>query len=209
MATLCGSPLYMAPEIIKNKQYTVKSDIWSFGIIIYEMLYGFIPYRSNNIYNLIKTIEKNELNFYNKSNISSNCKSLIRSMLKKDPKLELHGKNYFNINGLKMTYFLKEKNELLEIWIDSINLPKLEYSNNSFKYKSISNNIIDDSLEFNFNLNSSYNKLEDSIYYSLTDSETEIDSETDNESDSEDKDHFNRNICMLFDKKISKQIKTN
>ena len=43
MATLCGSPLYMAPEIIKNKQYTVKSDIWSFGIIIYEMLYGFIP----------------------------------------------------------------------------------------------------------------------------------------------------------------------
>ena len=41
--TLCGSPMYMAPEIINKQDYSIKSDLWSIGIIIYQMIYGRVP----------------------------------------------------------------------------------------------------------------------------------------------------------------------
>jgi len=36
--TLCGSPLYMAPEILTGQQYDAKSDLWSIGTILFEMV---------------------------------------------------------------------------------------------------------------------------------------------------------------------------
>lgn len=44
ITTFCGSPLYMAPEIIKDKEYNLKSDIWSLGVIIYELFTKKHPY---------------------------------------------------------------------------------------------------------------------------------------------------------------------
>jgi serine/threonine-protein kinase ULK/ATG1 len=41
--TICGSPLYMAPEIILEQQYTDNGDLWSLGVIMYEMLFGRTP----------------------------------------------------------------------------------------------------------------------------------------------------------------------
>jgi serine/threonine protein kinase len=48
IATVCGSPLYMAPEIYQNNGYTESVDIWSLGIILYEMLTGKHPLSSHN-----------------------------------------------------------------------------------------------------------------------------------------------------------------
>ena len=42
--TICGSPLYMAPEIVKQNKYNKQSDLWSLGIIMFEMLYGYHPF---------------------------------------------------------------------------------------------------------------------------------------------------------------------
>ena len=46
--------MYMAPEIINKKDYDNKSDLWSVGIILYQMVYGTVPFNVNNFLDLIK-----------------------------------------------------------------------------------------------------------------------------------------------------------
>ena len=55
--TMLGSPLYMAPEVLRGEAYTVNADIWSLGVILYEMLEGKCPFQSNSIASLISAIE--------------------------------------------------------------------------------------------------------------------------------------------------------
>lgn len=47
-ATLCGSPMYMAPEVIMSHQYDAKADLWSIGTIVYQCLTGSAPFRAQN-----------------------------------------------------------------------------------------------------------------------------------------------------------------
>lgn len=47
----------MAPEVLKGESYTTKADIWSLGVILFEMLYGYCPYESKSIASLINTID--------------------------------------------------------------------------------------------------------------------------------------------------------
>jgi calcium-dependent protein kinase len=44
MNDICGTPLYMAPQLLENKPYTAKSDIWSLGLMYYEMIFGYTPW---------------------------------------------------------------------------------------------------------------------------------------------------------------------
>uniref|UniRef100_A0A671KQS1 non-specific serine/threonine protein kinase n=1 Tax=Sinocyclocheilus anshuiensis TaxID=1608454 RepID=A0A671KQS1_9TELE len=48
-ATLCGSPMYMAPEVIMSQNYDAKADLWSVGTIIYQCLTGKAPFQVSNI----------------------------------------------------------------------------------------------------------------------------------------------------------------
>ena len=47
-ATLCGSPMYMAPEVIMSQQYGAKADLWSIGTIMYQCLTGRAPFQANS-----------------------------------------------------------------------------------------------------------------------------------------------------------------
>ncbi len=60
-ATMVGSPIYMAPEVLKGSTYNTKADIWSLGVVLFEMLFGFCPYEDQSIARLIHQIDNKEL----------------------------------------------------------------------------------------------------------------------------------------------------
>ena len=125
--TLCGSPLYMAPEIMKNKNYTIKSDLWSVGIILYEMLTGFPPYKVKTIYNLIKSIEQNKINLPKNISISDECNDLLFKLLIKDPEDRIDWEDFFNHPWLSMDFTTESmivENKLLGFSI-SESLPRM------------------------------------------------------------------------------------
>jgi serine/threonine-protein kinase ULK/ATG1 len=61
--TICGSPMYMAPEIMKYKKYDTKADLWSLGVIFYQMLTGKTPYTARSHSELMNNIENQDVIF--------------------------------------------------------------------------------------------------------------------------------------------------
>lgn len=80
--TMVGSPIYMAPEILKGFPYNIKGDIWSLGVCLYEMLFGVCPFEDKTLAGLIYQIDKKPLIFPRKiNNISQATETLLRRML--------------------------------------------------------------------------------------------------------------------------------
>ena len=84
LTSVKGTPLYMAPELVQEKPYDEKVDVWSLGIILYELYFGKPPFISTSIYKLIPMIVSNPVLF--PGPISENFKSFLTMMLQKDPK---------------------------------------------------------------------------------------------------------------------------
>ena len=93
--TICGSPLYMAPELLQNQKYNIKSDIWSIGIIMYEIVMKDHPFKSNNISDLIHKINNNKP-ILTTSKFSYECKELINNLLVVDYNKRLEWDELFN-----------------------------------------------------------------------------------------------------------------
>lgn len=86
--TMCGSPLYMAPEILNNNLYNNQTDLWSVGLLLYEILFGFHPYEDcktqDELKNMIavQPIDIPPVHTKNKD-VSQECVSLLRNLLEK------------------------------------------------------------------------------------------------------------------------------
>ncbi|KAL3274234.1 hypothetical protein HHI36_015645 [Cryptolaemus montrouzieri] len=96
-ATLCGSPMYMAPEVIMSLQYDGKADLWSIGTIVYQALTGKAPFSAPSPQALKMFYEKN-LNLLPKipSSTSAELHDFMSRLMKRNPKERMNFEEFFN-----------------------------------------------------------------------------------------------------------------
>ncbi|EIN14702.1 kinase-like protein [Punctularia strigosozonata HHB-11173 SS5] len=131
--TLCGSPLYMAPEILRYEKYDAKADLWSVGAVLYEMAVGRPPFRAQNHIELQKKIEQSrngpkfpdedpryQVNADGKlvdgkgeevQRVPDDVKQLIRGLLKKLPAERLTFEEFFKSTALAKSKFPRPSRE--------------------------------------------------------------------------------------------------
>lgn len=120
--TICGSPIYMAPEIIKCNNYSIKTDLWSIGIILYEMIIGKPPYKAKTHLELIHKIDTEPIYIPMAILISDDCKTLIYNLLQKDPEKRISWEKFFKHSWFKYlnhdSNYNNKKFDLSELIID-------------------------------------------------------------------------------------------
>lgn len=83
--TLCGSPLYMAPEILQHQRYDAKADLWSVGTVLFEMIAGKPPFNGENHIDLLRNIQRKAVRLPTDVRVSKECVNLLRILLNRNP----------------------------------------------------------------------------------------------------------------------------
>ncbi|XP_077385226.1 calcium/calmodulin-dependent protein kinase type 1 isoform X2 [Festucalex cinctus] len=89
MSTACGTPGYVAPEVLAQKPYSKAVDCWSIGVIAYILLCGYPPFYDENDSKLFEQILKAEYEFDSPywDDISDSAKDFIVHLMEKDPNI--------------------------------------------------------------------------------------------------------------------------
>ena len=82
--TQTGTPYYASPEVWRDQPYSIKSDIWSLGCVLYEMITLKPPFRASNMEGLFKKVSKGLYHPIPKT-FSTDLSNLVRSLLKANP----------------------------------------------------------------------------------------------------------------------------
>ena len=108
--TFCGTAEYMAPEIVTSENYAFGVDIWSLGILLFEMIFGHSPFEGKNMNSIMINIKVHDL-IYDKP-VSKECKNLIEKMLESNPQKRFKITDIFEHNFIKK-YNKKKNNEFI------------------------------------------------------------------------------------------------
>ena len=145
--TFCGTTEYMSPELVNHEGYGKEIDVWSLGVLLYEMIHGYSPFRPNkpkfNEKDVMENIKNHNLIFERK--ISDECKDLIYHLL--DPNINLR----YKVEDIYNSKFVK-KYELMHFDYPDNNLV-LHYNKNINK-KNSNHYIINKT-----NVNNNYNNI--------------------------------------------------
>ncbi|KAF3510244.1 hypothetical protein F2Q69_00009911 [Brassica cretica] len=87
LRSIKGTPLYMAPELVREQPYNHTADLWSLGVILYELYVGQPPFYTNSVYALIRHIVKDPVKYPDE--MSHNFKSFLKGLLNKVPQSRL------------------------------------------------------------------------------------------------------------------------
>ena len=182
-----GSLYYTAPEIIKNLPYDEKCDLWSFGVILYEILFGHLPYGKNLTPKLLKEIIYYEDNLFIRKTLIPILDTFFKGLLTINSKNRI---NYIEFKKLLFTifnsfykvYIIKdnhcssfpiysyERKFFIQLDIKS-NLSKEEYKTKDFVINKIMNIIEGEHLPSIMNISNGYgyinedHKYNNIIYY--------------------------------------------
>lgn len=85
--TFCGSPDYLSPEVLKKEGYNYMRDVFSLGVLTYELLIGVTPFYSTEIKDIYSRILNDSPSI--KKPVSNDCRNFILACLEKDPKMRL------------------------------------------------------------------------------------------------------------------------
>jgi calcium/calmodulin-dependent protein kinase I len=87
LTSRCGSPTFVAPEILKNIPHDQRGDLWSVGVVIYLLLIGYPPFVKKTQAELFTQIRSCDWKFYEEDweNISPDARELIENILVSDP----------------------------------------------------------------------------------------------------------------------------
>ena len=126
--TLCGTPEYLAPEILFAKEYGIEVDWWSLGVVIYEMLSGYLPFRIIHGNKITKSIYKQKIKIF--EHFSFEAKDLIIKLLEYNPKKRIKYKEIIKHSFFKGINWDKiKKKEIKPPFIPNINGNLFRYFN--------------------------------------------------------------------------------
>ncbi|EAR96377.2 dual-specificity kinase domain protein (macronuclear) [Tetrahymena thermophila SB210] len=91
-----GSPLYMTPQILDGVPFNFKCDVWSVGVVFFEMLYGTTPWIGDSQVKLLQNIKSIPLKFPENPIRSKEVKDLLRGMLKVKEEERMSWEEIFN-----------------------------------------------------------------------------------------------------------------
>ncbi|CAF0754761.1 unnamed protein product [Brachionus calyciflorus] len=102
----CGSPVYVAPEILLEKEYRYEVDVWSLGVIAYILMCGYAPFEGQNDDETFELIKTKELNFVEEDwlHISPAAVDLIKKMLDRNQETRIKASDI-----LIHPWFIKEE----------------------------------------------------------------------------------------------------
>ncbi|KAG4394623.1 hypothetical protein GLYMA_20G069750v4 [Glycine max] len=113
LRSIKGTPLYMAPELVREQPYNHTVDLWSLGVILYELFVGQPPFYTNSVYALIRHIVKDPVKYPDR--MSPNFKSFLKGLLNKAPESRLTWPALLEHPFVKESYDELEARELREI----------------------------------------------------------------------------------------------
>ncbi|KAG5484005.1 hypothetical protein LSCM1_05857 [Leishmania martiniquensis] len=105
LTSIKGTPLYMAPELVQERAYDNRVDLWSLGCILYELYYGKPPFYTNNLFALIKKIVCEPVKYDTKANdpITPEFKSFLSGLLTKSASSRLNWPELLNHPFVQLT----------------------------------------------------------------------------------------------------------
>ncbi|XP_047373571.1 serine/threonine-protein kinase 33 isoform X1 [Sciurus carolinensis] len=139
MQTTCGTPIYMAPEVINAHDYSQQCDIWSIGVIMYYLLCGEAPFLANSEEKLFELIKKGELYFEDPvwNSVSDCAKSALKQLLKVDPAHRITAKELLDNQWLTgNTHSSVRPTNVLEMMKEWKNNPETDEDDETHKNKS-------------------------------------------------------------------------
>jgi len=138
LTTQCGTPGYVAAEILEGKPYDTQADMWSIGVIMFILLGGYPPFIEQNQRTLFRKIRKGQYEFHDEywSAVSADAKDLISSLLTVDPAKRLSAEE-----AMRHKWMLQDADVLANLDLGT-NLSELKKYNAKRKFKAAVNAVI-------------------------------------------------------------------